>query len=184
MSFASRVYGTLELELSRRLSFSIRPPRSAGREPRLPQENSNYRFTVWLRNDADFPLRTIRGTIQSTRWTRFQPVRYSLSELRPGQSELIATVEALIVGRPGRGSVLDQLAVVNVSAAADLSTVTFQEWDRPLGIGAPSIRPADRALSPRAHAARPADRVRSRDLSTNAPALELTRDPSEPDATF
>jgi hypothetical protein len=138
MSFSSRVLGVIERELSKQLSFSFRD--LTVDDPARLSLQDNIGFAVWIRNDADFPLSTIWGLIEPTAVTQFRPIRFRIGTLRPRESQQVATIEALIIGQPDHGILLDQLGTVDVSATADLSEIVFAEWDKPL-VYAPAAGP-------------------------------------------
>jgi hypothetical protein len=130
MSSSSRILGVLERELSKQLSFTFCD--LTVDDPAKLRLQDNVGFAVWVRNDAEFPLGTVWGLIEPTTVAQFRPVRFRLARLKPGEAQQVATIEALIVGQPNHGRVIDQLATVDVSATADLSELVFAEWEKPL----------------------------------------------------
>ena len=126
MSFSSRIFGMIEMELSKQLSFTLtlqETDRVLGTDSRRIRLGDTIRFTVTGRNDADFTIRSIRGGVAPSRFVRFRPVNFGVAELRPGRTVVVATIEALVVALPERGMLTDQVAKISLSAGADLSNL-------------------------------------------------------------
>lgn len=135
MSFSSRIFGMIEMELSRQLSFTLtlqETGRRLGVDPRGIRVGDTVRFKVTARNDADFKIRSIRGGISPTRFIDFEPLNFLIAELQPGSGVVVATIDAHVLGLPQRGQLVDQFASISLSAGADLSNFIFQEWEKPV----------------------------------------------------
>ena len=141
MAFSSRILGLLERELSKQLTFSF-CDLSVADARRLTLQDP-LSFSVWVRNDAEFTLQSISGSITPASYAEFRTSQFRVARLRPHESQQIATVEALIVDRPPEGFILDAIGNVNVSASIDLSGIVF-EYE----VGTPSVTPGfDEAVS-------------------------------------
>lgn len=134
MSFSSRIYGMIEMELSRQLSFTLAldTRHTPNIDPRRIRIGDAIRFSVTARNDADFKIRSIRGGVAPTACVRFRPVNFVIPELPPGAFAVVATLDALVTALPKTGTVMDQAATISLSAGADLAHLVFQEWDKPV----------------------------------------------------
>lgn len=134
MSFSSRIYGMIEMEISRQLSFTlaIDTSHSVAIDPHRIRIGDTVRFSVTARNDADFKIRSIRGGIAPTKSVRFRPVNFVVAELPPGSKAVVATVDAMVTALPQTGSVMDDAATISLSAGADLAHLVFQEWEKPV----------------------------------------------------
>jgi len=135
MSFSSRIFGMIEMEMSRRLSFTLNLKETGQRlgvDARRIRPGDEIRFEVTARNDADFKIRSIRGALAPSRFVRFRPAHFLVAELLPGTQAVVATVDAQVMALPERGQLVDQLASISLSAGADLSNLVFQEWEKPL----------------------------------------------------
>jgi len=170
MPYDSRIFGMLEMELSKHLTFTIC---GANGEPladcKRLRVQDGFDLTLWVRNDTGFPFRGIRGTVSPSVYTRFKPVDFHVGTLEAQESVPLVRIQGLVTALPPRVSLLDHIATVSVSASADLSSVVFQEWDKPVAFAHPSeARPAT-DLRPRgssrasiaADANRPTERGRS-----------------------
>lgn len=139
MSYGSRILGVLETELSRHLNFTLCD--SSGRplsQVKSLSRQDVFEFAIWLRNDTSFPVKGVHGTISPTRFVKFSSVEFHVPSIEPHDSFTVATIRGVVLERPARGSLLDHLATVSMSAAADLSSVVIQEWDKPVEWAQPS----------------------------------------------
>ena len=147
MPYTSRIFGMLELELSKHLSFSFC---GSNGEPLVEckalRVQDGFEFTIWARNDTGFPFKGIRGTIAPTQYARFASVDFNVPVLEALESVPLATIQGVILALPPGRTVLDHIATVSISAAADLSSIVFQEWDKPVLFAQPSATPSDATL--------------------------------------
>ena len=135
MSFSSRIFGMIEMELSKQLSFTLtlqETDRKLGADPRRIRVGDTIRFSVTARNDAEFKIRSIRGGVAPSHFVRFRPVNFVVAELPSGTKAVVATIDALVVSLPERGVLMDHVATISLSAGADLSNLVFQEWEKPV----------------------------------------------------
>jgi hypothetical protein len=135
MSFSSRIFGMIEMELSKQLSFTLtlkETDHALGADPRRVRIGDTIRFTVTGRNDAEFRLRSIRGGITPCKYVQFRPTNFVITEMPGGSTALVATIDALVLAIPERGNLMDQVATISLSAGADLSNLVFQEWEKPV----------------------------------------------------
>ena len=139
MSYGSRILGVLEMELSKHLNFTLCD--SSGKplaQVKSLTRQDVFEFAIWLRNDTSFPVKGVHGTISPTRFVKFSPVEFHVPSIEPHDSFIVATIRGIVLDRPARGNLLDHLAKVSMSAAADLSSVVIQEWDKPVEWAQPS----------------------------------------------
>ena len=135
MSFSSRIFGMIEMELGKQLSFTLTLQETdckLGADPRRIRIGDTIRFNITGRNDADFKIHSICGGIAPSRFVRFRPVNFIVAELPSGTTAVVATIDARVVAMPERGDLVDQLASISLSAGADLSNLVFQEWEKPV----------------------------------------------------
>ncbi len=146
-----QILAMLETELSKQLvvSYSLKERLSPQRS-RLLLPDDTFVFVCRLRNNSSITIKDVRGSIAPTRFTDFRIRQFGLRELRPGQESELAVVQARVTCDFRHGSVMNDIGTVTLTAAADLSSVRFQESDRPLI----QIRPAAQEIS-----ARPRSRV-------------------------
>jgi len=140
MTHKSRLMGVLDHELSRHLAFDYSISEIMTRPgSTLVQPKDRFRFSVWAVNNSGIGLADLRGMIGPTTLARFTPAPFELARLRPGERRLIATIEAEIVGNPGRRFVrLSMIGSVRVSACADLSEYRISK-STPLTYAPPSL---------------------------------------------
>ena len=140
MSYDSRVLNQLEVELSKRLTFTFCHAAGESTAACRPRLQDVLELDVWVRNDSEFRLRQVRGTISPSTYVRYRYLEFSVPELLPGDSAHLARIQMLVTALPTHGTVLDQAGSVIVSAVADLSRIEFQEWDKPLIYAQPPDR--------------------------------------------
>ncbi len=129
----------LETELSKQLVVSYTLEKNLSRRrSKVLLPNDRFVFVSHLRNNSNILIKNIRGSIAPTQFTEFRIARFDVRELEPGQESQLAVVHARVTCGSQHGSVLDDIGTVTLTAAADLSTLQFREWDKPLI----QIRPA------------------------------------------
>ncbi len=134
-----QILGMLETELSKQLvvSYTLKKNLSRRRsEVLLPDDR--FVFVAHLRNNSGIVIKNIRGSIAPTPFTDFRITKFDVRELQPGQESELAVVRARVTCGFQHGSVLDDIGTATLKAAADLSSLQFEEWDKPLI----QIRPA------------------------------------------
>ncbi len=109
-----------------------------------------FRIRVSVANRTSIPLRDLRGVIARTDLADFEPRPFQLDRLEPQATAQLAEIEARIVREPGSTFLMDQVGVVSACAVADLSTLEYQEWDKPLVHGDSYSLNGGRATRPRA----------------------------------
>jgi hypothetical protein len=126
----ARIFDLLESELGRHLvaSFTLHEPEDGS----AASVRSPGRLVVDVRisNHSALPLKDVRGVIAPAPRARFRPTPFALSRLMPRQVRIVATIEVGWIG--DRARALDELGHVSLRAAADLSDLQYQAWDRPL----------------------------------------------------
>ena len=141
MSFSARILGALEREFGKQLSFTFRDL-SVESPGRLTLQDP-VSFTIWVRNDAEFPLTSVWGLIEPTPLLHFRPVRFKVDRLGAGETKKVAEVSAVVIATPTHDSYIEQFGKVDFSATPDLSGVVFAEWDRPLRYAAATATDVD-----------------------------------------
>ena len=141
----------LETELSKQLvvSYTLKENLSRRRSKVLLPDD-RFVFVSHLRNNSSIAIKDVRGSIAPTQFTDFRIAKFDVSELQPGQESELAVVHARVTCGSQHGSVLNDIGTVTLTAAADLSSLQFQEADKALI----QIRPAAQEIS-----ARPGSRV-------------------------
>ena len=119
-----QILGLLGTELSKQLVVSYTVKES------LP--NDEFVFVSFLRNNSSMAIKNIRGSIAPTQCTDFPVTQFVVRDLQPGQENELAVVHARMRRGSQYGSVLDDIGRVTLTAAADLSSLQFQERDKPL----------------------------------------------------
>jgi hypothetical protein len=134
MARGSRIFGILDMELSRRLSFCFSIDENLTRPGSTTiRRKDRFRFSVWVRNDSAIPLRNVRGTIHPTALASFESTCFEIAELPPAcRRRLASGIEAEIIRGGAKGCVRFHLiGEVTVSTSADLSRFRFEK-SRPL----------------------------------------------------
>lgn len=132
MPFTARVFGLLESELRRHVTFSFTLDESTGVVTRSPRPGDRVSLRVWARNNSAIAMKNIRGAIRPTPYAQFGAVPYGLPSLAPNEEREIARIDAIVLEAPREGFVLDHLATLNVAGQADLSEFWFRDVGRPL----------------------------------------------------
>ncbi len=160
-----RILAMLETELSKQLvvSYTLKENLSRQRSKAL-LPNDRFVFVSHLRNNSSIAIKNVRGSIAPTQFTDFRIAKFDVRELQPGQESELAVVHARVTCGSQHGSVLNGIGTVTLTATADLSSLQFQEWDKPLI----QIRPAAQELFARPRSRVVRRRVRSIPLSPSA----------------
>ncbi len=145
MSFSSRILGTLEREFGKQLSFTFHDL-SVENPGRLTLQDP-VSFTIWVRNDAEFPLTAVWGLIEPAKFLHFASVRFKIDQLGAGEAKKVASISAIVVASPGQGAQQEPFGKVDFSATPDLSGVVFAEWERPLRLAADASVDADESAT-------------------------------------
>lgn len=124
MSFARRLFGMLESEVTRQLVFSLDLVESRSDPDRAcPGPHERFRFAIVAHNRCGIELQQIRGVISPGAGASFRITPFELDRLPPYETAVLATIEAAMDSRPGA---LHEIAQVSVSGGADLSGFRFQ----------------------------------------------------------
>ncbi len=162
MPSITQILGMLKTELSKQLvvSYTLKENLSRQRSKAL-LPNERFVFVSHLRNNSSIAIKDVRGSIAPTQFTNFRITKFDVRELRPGQESELAVVHARVTCGSLHGSVLDDIGTVTLTAAADLSSLQFREWDKPLI----QIRPAAQEIFARPRSPLVRRRVRGIPLS-------------------
>jgi hypothetical protein len=162
MPFTARVFGLLESELRRHVTFSFTVDETGHLATRSLRPGDRVSLRVWARNNSAIAMKNIRGAIRPTPFAQFDATPYGLPSLAPNEEREIARIEAVILETPREGFVLDHLATLNVAGQADLSEFWFRDVGRPLAFAHAPIAVSDEttvaASGGRAPARRPSER--------------------------
>jgi len=119
----SRVFGILDLELNRHLSFAFSIEENLTRPGSTwVRPGDRFRFRVWAINDSAIPLKSLNGTVSPTNFTHFDKTTFVLPQLAPKRRKLVGSIEATVVPRFGRSELrVDQIGRVRATSSVDLS---------------------------------------------------------------
>ncbi len=162
MPNVTQILAMLETELSKQLAVSYTLKKNLSRQQSkalLPDDK--FVFACYLRNNSSIAIGNVYGSIVPTQFTDFRMTKFDVKKLQPGQEIELAVVHARVTCSSRHGSVVNDIGTVTLTATADLSSLRFQESDKPLV----QIRPAAQETPRRARSRVVRRRVRGIPLS-------------------
>ncbi len=120
----------LSSELRSELGFHHKGIENVTRPGKPHRVGDKIAFTVYAKNvSPNITIKDIGGWIRPAPAVTFQPISFSGITLQPGQEKAISgKITAEVIADTNDLWFVDRVALIDASAAADLSTVRFQDF--------------------------------------------------------